>query len=280
MDSEKWFFRLALWTVPPYYVRLFAASFEDFLRLLLACRDANLLEQAWQWGAEEFYEMLDSGVLDKPVYDVLDRITETMHLTPMEKPWEYMNKLQASFDYRKIQYTEDFYDPDMNDKAHQEQEWAVCFVGSVCGHHVRTRAGKEIPVGKEFEFADRKWVVPAVYSCGKGLVVDLCMRVDPCEYQRFFDKWTAKLDGRDDNSLSPKERMQAELENPLNLDICPEVCVNGKKLKWNGSCGTCYTPSDDSEWNNIEIMQMMEHYHLDHNFAWPFVRAHFPWVTG
>ena len=33
-----------------------------------------------------------------------------MKLTPMEQPWVYIKKLQASFDYSKIKYTEDYYD--------------------------------------------------------------------------------------------------------------------------------------------------------------------------
>ena len=39
-----------------------------------------------------------------------------MKLTPMEQPWAYIKKLQASFDYSKIKYTEDYYDVDMNRK--------------------------------------------------------------------------------------------------------------------------------------------------------------------
>ena len=34
----------------------------------------------------------------------------------MEQPWAYIKKLQASFDYSKIKYTEDYYDVDMNRK--------------------------------------------------------------------------------------------------------------------------------------------------------------------
>mgnify|MGYP006900164756 CR=1 FL=1 len=40
-----------------------------------------------------------------------------MKLTPMEQPWAYIKKLQASFDYSKIKYTEDYYDVDMNPEA-------------------------------------------------------------------------------------------------------------------------------------------------------------------
>lgn len=51
-----------------------------------------------------------------------------MKLTPMEQPWVYIKKLQASFDYSKIKYTEDYYDVDMNPEAEPTMpEWKVYF---------------------------------------------------------------------------------------------------------------------------------------------------------
>lgn len=54
-----------------------------------------------------------------------------MKLTPMEQPWVYIKKLQASFDYSKIKYTEDYYDVDMNPEAEPTMpEWKVYFEGN------------------------------------------------------------------------------------------------------------------------------------------------------
>ena len=36
--------------------------------------------------------------------------------------------------------------------------------------------GKSLRTEKEFEWAGHEWRIPAVYSCGKGLVIDFCMR--------------------------------------------------------------------------------------------------------
>lgn len=262
--------------IAPDYVKPLAASFEDFLRLLLACKDASFLEQAWNCPVEKFYETLESCVPDPSACNTLDQIRETMHLTPMEKPWEYMKKLQDAFDYSKLKYTEDFYDPDMNENA-PLKEWTVYFDGTIHGHSGKAKAGREIPVGKEFQFADRTWLVPAVYSCSQGLVVDFCMRVDAEAYQRFFDKWTEKLSGRDDGQISPREQMQAELENPLCLDFKPEITVNGQRLQRKHGSSICYIPSDAS--NSLEAKQIMNHYHLDCAFAWCFRRISFSWAA-
>ena len=262
--------------IAPDYVKPLAASFEDFLRLLLAGKDANLLEQAWQWSAETFYETLKGGKSDPSVDDTLQQIRETMHLTPMEKPWEYMHKLQDGFDSSKIKYSEDFYDPDMNENA-PPAEWAVYFDGSIYGHSGRSKAGREITVGKEFQFAGRTWLIPAVYSCSQGLVVDFCMRVDAQAYQHFLDEWNDAFDGRDEEQLSRREQMLAEMRNPLWLDFSPEVIVNGKSMLRKHGSGMCYIPGDS---NDREVRQVIDHYQLDPSFAWSFSRASFPWATG
>ena len=84
----------------------------------------------------------------------------------------YQN-LQSSFDYSQIKYTEDYYDNDMTSEAELvAPEWKVYFDGDFWGHRGKDRAGKEIKLDKQFDWAGYHWVIPAAYSCSKGLVVD------------------------------------------------------------------------------------------------------------
>lgn len=253
------------------YVCPLSNSFEDFLRLLLACKDANILEQARRWSVEQFYEIVNNGVSDQSVQDTLDKIAKTMHLTPMEKPWEYMKELQDCFDFSKIKYTEDFCDPEMNENA-PTKEWAVYFDGTIYGHFGKSKSGSEIQVGKEFRFADRTWLVPSVYTCAQGLVVDFCMQVDTEEFHSFWDEWSDRYSER----LNHRERLLAELEIPLHFDFDLQVTVNGKVLQRCHSSGICYIPGDPSE---AEVRGIVEHYHLDPSFVWSFSRVCFPWAT-
>ncbi len=262
------------------YVHPLAKSFEDFLRLLLAAKDANYLEQAWMLTPDRFEQLVQNYAPTQEAQTVLSQLADRMHLEPMETPWQYMKNLRDAFDYSKIKYTEAFYDCDRNCKEPQAQQWAVYFDGSGHGHHGRARAGQEVPVGREFAFAGRKWVIPAIYACSKGLVMDFCMQVDPEEYRRFDAKWSETCFAAEDAPMSQREQMQMELENPLNLDFCPEVRVNGQSLKWRGSSRSYFIPSDDLVEQDVDTMQMLEHYHLDRSFAWSFVRARFPWATG
>ncbi len=262
--------------IAPNYVRPLARSFEDFLRLLLACKDANILEQAWQWPEKNFYQALEGSVFDQSVFETLDQIQKSMKLTPMDQPWAYMRELQDSFDSGKIKYTEEFYDPEMNENA-PAPEWAVYYDGTIYGHSGRDKAGTEIPVGKEFSFGDQTFLVPAVYSCAKGLVVDFCMRVDAAECHRFVEKWNAEFKGRDGEALSHRERLLMELQNPLQFGFSPEVTVNGKVLKQKRGSGICYIPGDPSE---PETRFLVEHYHLDQSYAWSISRVNFPWKSA
>lgn len=67
---------------------------------------------------------------------MLLQITTVFSLTPMERPWQYLRKLQAEFDLSKLKFTEDFYDPEMNpDAPEQKMDWKVYFDGSFWGHH-------------------------------------------------------------------------------------------------------------------------------------------------
>lgn len=39
------------------------------------------------------------------------------------------------------------------------------------------RAGQEVSLGKTFVWEGEEWQIPAVYLCGKGLVVDFLCKV-------------------------------------------------------------------------------------------------------
>lgn len=161
--------------------------------------------------------------------------------------------------------------------SHTNQAFKVFFDGSFFGHSGRDHAGKEVSVGKWFTWAGTEWFVPAVYVCGKGFVVDFCMRVDRGRLQAFLDKW--KPGGEEEAGWYSRERqMEIDRDNPLCLDFAPRLIVNGKEFHSAHGCGTAYNPCLPEE-NGDDAKRVMEHYALDTAYGWMVWRYSFPKKT-
>lgn len=174
----------------PHYVHPLARTFSDFLRLLLSCSSCDALEQAWQWDEAQFQAYLAENPPTQEQAAVLEQLAQQTGLAPMERPWQYLHKLQSGFAYDKIKYTEDYYDLDMNPDAPQPPpKWEVSFDGGFWSSR-QGCPGKELPIRKEFDWAGYHWMIPSMYLCGKGIVMDFCMRVEPAAIRDFLKNGT------------------------------------------------------------------------------------------
>ena len=246
-----------------------AANFEDFLRLLLSCGDTAPLEQAWQWNEAQF----DAFLRDNPPTDeqnaVLDRL-RALPLEPMPAPWVYIHALQADFDDTPFR------------RAGKEApapetagEWAVYFEGGFWRHRGRDHAGRELPLNRRFSWGGEEWLVPAAYVCGRGMVIDLCRRVEPERLRAFIDKWD--LEAEDElHPYSADEERLIDAENPLTLDFHAELCVNGQTLTMKHGYGVTHNPLILS-FDEDETRPLIAHYHLDEACGRAFTRLSFPW---
>ena len=272
-------FAVSPMNTPPNFVHPLARSFEDFLRLLLACGDTAALEQAWMWDEEQFDAFLRENPPTPEQRDVLSQIAERLGLTPMERPWAYLREVQSSFDYGKIKYTEDYYDlvPEPA-AAPAPPEWKVTFDGGFWDHTGRARAGRELPLGKELTWAGRLWLIPAAYLCSKGLVLDLCQRVEPEDIRAFMEKWDLGPENDSFEHFTQEQRMWMDLENPLRMDFCPRVEVNGKSMRFSHGSAVTFNPCvPEGFTNELEAKWAVEHYGLDASQGWVIYRYSFPW---
>ena len=265
----------------PDYVHPLAKDFKDFLRLLLACGNAAALEQAWMWDQAQFEAFLRENPATEEQTNTLAEIAQTMKLTAMEQPWEYIRSLQSSFDYSKIRYTQDYYDIDMNPAAEPDaSEWKVYFEGNFWGHHGNDRAGTEILIGTQFDWAGRPWVVPAVYVCSKGLVVDFCMRVEADEIRAFMETWNLTLENDSCETITQEQQMKLDAENPLCLNFYPRLELNGYALQTSHGCSAAHIPSvPDGRYADPAAKRAVQHYHLDLSCGWVISRSAFLWNT-
>ena len=158
-------------------------------------------------------------------------------------------------------------------------EWKVYFDGSFWGHYGKDRAGAEICIGKEFEWARHHWLIPAAYSCGKGLVVDFCMRVEADEIRSFMKKWNLNVENDSCDQFTTEQQMELDMDNPLCLNFVPRLELNGKKLQTSHGCAVTYNPClPDGVVNELEAKWAIDHYGLDAAYGWVIYRYTFPWM--
>ena len=101
-------------TVCDYYVYPLATNFSDFLSLVLATKGTNTLQQIIQWDKQQYMDFSSSPdeveyASSKKVIEALEAI-RSIGVLPMENPLKYVKKIQNSFQYSKIVFSDEFYD--------------------------------------------------------------------------------------------------------------------------------------------------------------------------
>lgn len=239
-----------------------AESFEDFLRLLLACGDAAVLEQSWQWDEAQFSAFLNENPPTDEQKAALSELSRRMRLTPMPKPWRYLRALQASF-------------PPAEKPSPRLAQREAFDCGLLLSPRSRGRFHTELALEKTFAWVGRHWLVPAAYVCGKGLAIDFCMRASADELRAFMQKWKLSPENDDCAAFSQEDQLLLDAENPLALSFTPTLTVNGKTLHVSERASASFHPCfPDRE---TPLAPLMRRYHLSGAFGWVVTRAWFPW---
>lgn len=264
--------------LPGEYVRPVAKSFEDLLRLLLACGDMAAIDQAGGWDREGFERFLRENRPTPEAEKVLRELRDRLGLAPMEDPFGYIKVLQAGFDYGKIRFSREYYDVTGDAPDEPPEEWRVFYD---CGYSTkgdRSRPGEELRLDRQFPWGEELWHVPAVYLCGKGLVAEFCIEIDPARVRAYLDKWA--FSGEDGVDLTREQREARDRENPMNVDFRPVLVLNGAEVRARGGSGSSWAPESllpEGTENSRGDTRILEHYGLDKARAWSFFRWSFPW---
>lgn len=93
------------------YVYPVARSFDDFMRLILACGSANPVEQIVWMDRERFERHLreEQDLRTAEQKALLALLERELQITAMEDPYEYVKSVQADFDYGKIPFRDEYY---------------------------------------------------------------------------------------------------------------------------------------------------------------------------
>ena len=89
-----------------------AKRFEDFIRLVITCGSANPIEQIVWMTKEKFREHLlcEKQNITDAQKQIIEILKTEFELTPMENPYEYVKRIQNSFDGSFIHYSDEYYD--------------------------------------------------------------------------------------------------------------------------------------------------------------------------
>lgn len=265
--------------VPGEYVHPIAKDFEELLSLLLACGSMDAIEQTYMWDEELFEQYIMDNQPGTKQREILEVLRAEFQIAPLEHPYTYIKELQHSFDYTKLEYSEEYYElvPEVKAPEAVVPEWKVTYEGGF--YPKRGRAGKELRVDKEFAWENGNWHIPAVYLCTKGLVADFCVEVELERVKAFINKWNLFIE--DDRERSNAEYEQIEEEHPLNMEFHSKVLVNENELFQKHGCAIYWIPEecmpDDLE-TETEAKGILEHYGYDLRKAWAVHRVAYPWV--
>ena len=269
---------------PGDYVHPLSRNFEDFLRLILACGDLAAAQQIYAWDKEKFDVFLKYNPVTKEQQALLDFLKEKLSLTPLEEPFYDVKTLQSAFDYDTIPFKREYYEviPLAPEAAESRtpKEWKICFGGDFYDTQGNGKAGTELTLEKRFSWNGHDWYIPAVYVCTKGLVIDICIAIEPEVITAYYEKWGFEEESWE--TLSEEERRQAAQENPSGIDFSLKAEINGREQRrWSGS-GIGWMPEAcllSEEENTEEADSVMEHYRLDTAKGWSFRRISLPWAT-
>lgn len=99
-------------TCADQFVYPLAMNFTDFLRLILSCGSSTAVEQIIGWSKEQFERFVASAdnAIHPEQQTILDIITASLNLEPMEDPYEYVKRVQGQYINCEIQYSNEYYD--------------------------------------------------------------------------------------------------------------------------------------------------------------------------
>ena len=98
-----------------YNVYPIARNFCDFLGLILATGNTNILQQIIWWDKKRFEDFVNSPEEQEwrvrpEVEGALSTIRKGTGIAPIDTPFEYIKDLQSNFPYEQIPFTNEYYD--------------------------------------------------------------------------------------------------------------------------------------------------------------------------
>jgi len=159
-----------------------------------------------------------------------------------------------------------------------DDEWTVDFEGDFWRNF--GWGSKRIPIHQSFRYCDTTCLVPYIYLCPEGVVIDYCVGVKPEKIQTFLDKWNFSVRSNWDE-FTPEEIEAIENEHPLRLHFdVDHIIINHGTLRKAHECSISYMPAScqpDVYKNQEAELEYIRRYGLDVNMGWVICRSSYSW---
>ena len=99
-------------TCADIFVYPLARTFEDFMRLILACGSTNPIEQIIWMDKDKFEKHLkeEEAIRTEEQKATLSYLETELEISPIDNPYDYVKELQSRFDNSGIEYSDEYYD--------------------------------------------------------------------------------------------------------------------------------------------------------------------------
>ncbi len=243
-----------------------AKNLQDFIGLVIACADASLIARAYRLSSFLFDRQLANVRHTVRVKAVLRAVENNFHTAALENPYEYITAQQKTFSYDALPLRADYFEwcpirPGM-------LRWDVGFGTGFADHCEKAAAGQELRLNRSVQWCNENWVIPSVYLCDNGIVVDSYLEVPGANMAKFQEKWG----NRNIEQMSIEEQMRRKLEDPLGLEVRSALVVNEKPAPLKKVTELRWDPTLENDWH---ARRTLEHYGLDRNKAYLLRREHF-----
>ena len=190
-----------------------AKDFDEFLSLLLTCRDTAAIEQAWLMDADAFADFVNGVEVTDDVKAALDALRRAGVVEmSVADAYAILRERAGSFNVKWLEFPPEYYE-NMPDPA---PVWSIDYDGDADGGETR--------IDRSFEWRGESWRVLAYHDFKKGLIVDILRAPDPEMLAAYQYKYG------DPDSLTGEARERAEEENPFSSAPRAELTVNGETL--------------------------------------------------
>jgi len=97
-------------TCADVFVYPLARTFEDFMRLILACGSTNPIEQIIWMDKDKFEKHLkeEEAIRTEEQKATLSYLETELEISPIDNPYDYVKELQSRFDNSGIEYSDEY----------------------------------------------------------------------------------------------------------------------------------------------------------------------------